>query len=61
MGISVSCDVREYPDEDKPYSTLIVRSHWNYSDRVVMRIGGTEYIFLADDLIRAVNNARNHR
>lgn len=59
--------LRTYPNDstDKP-EKVIVRNHWNYSDRVVLQIevGGRDQTFtvLAEELKRAVDNAtRAHR
>ena len=40
---------------------LIVESHWNYSDRVHLKFGDLNLVIIADDLERAIKNARNHR
>lgn len=61
MGITVSNEIREYPDEDKPYETLRIRNHWNRPDRVVLILHGREYVFLAEDLRRAIANAINFK
>lgn len=58
--ISVTNQVREYPDEDGPYQTLVVRNHWSRTDRVVLEIEGRSYTFLVNDLRRAITNAANH-
>jgi hypothetical protein len=61
MTIQVKCEIREYPDEDGPYDTLIIRNHWNYTDRVVLEIQGKQYIFRSTDLRRAITNCENHK
>ena len=40
---------------------LIVESHWNYTDRVRLKFGDLDLVVIADDLERAIQNARNHR
>lgn len=42
---------------------IIVSSHWNMNDRIILRAsdGGNSYTVIADDLIRAIQNAQNHR
>ena len=57
--INVRCEVREYPDKGGPYSTLIVKNHWNYRERVVFEIDGKSYVFLERDLLMAIKNAVN--
>jgi hypothetical protein len=38
---------------------LTIKSHWNLSERVILRFGKTELTVLAKDLIAAVKNAQN--
>jgi len=52
--ITVRCEVREYPDNDRPYQTLYVRNHWNRRNGVVLEIDGKSYTFLASDLEAAI-------
>ena len=40
---------------------LIVESHWNYTDRVHLKFGDLDLVNIADDLERAIQNAKNHR
>lgn len=40
---------------------LVVTSHHVYSDRVFVQLGEHSVLVVADHLIRAVNNATNHR
>lgn len=61
MSVSVRVEVREYPDGDQPHHTLVVRNHWNTTDRVVLEIGGKEYVFIAKHLRLAIDNATNHK
>jgi hypothetical protein len=43
-------------------TTLMVESHWNYRDRVVIHIGSEgPYTVVADDLRMAIENATNVR
>lgn len=52
--------VREYPDEtSKAFHTLIVREHWNSSDKIVLELDGKSYTFLAKDIKKAIENAQN--
>jgi len=39
---------------------LIVASHWVYTDRVHLKFGVINLVVKADDLQRAIANARNH-
>lgn len=57
--ITVQCDVREYPDNDGPYQTLIVRNHWSFQNRVVLEIDGKRYVFIGAHLKAAIDNAMN--
>lgn len=38
---------------------ITVREHWNRKEFVVMNIADKSYTFLAKDLIKAIENARN--
>lgn len=40
---------------------LIVESHRCYTDRVRLKFGDIDLVIIADDLERAIANARNHR
>ena len=59
LGIAVRADVREYPDLGQPTSgeALVVESHWNFDDRVVLCIGGQRHTYLAAHLIDAIRRA----
>ena len=58
--IDVKSAIREYPDNADEYDTLYVSNHWNYSDRVILQINNEKpRIFMAKDLIAAIENARN--
>jgi hypothetical protein len=52
---NVRVEVREYPDDDKGYQTLILRNHWNHNGRVHMEIEGKEYLFIISDLRKALD------
>lgn len=58
-SIQVTCSVREYPDNETEYQTLVVRNHWNFNDRVVLEIAGKQYVFIARHLHQAITNACN--
>ena len=38
---------------------LLVQSHWNLPERVILKRGTMEITVLADDLIAAIKNATN--
>jgi hypothetical protein len=57
--IEVRCDVREYPDESGPYQTLIIRNHSTTKNKVVFEIEGKRYVFVAEQLKQAIDNASN--
>lgn len=40
---------------------LVVKSHWNYQDRVVLVIGGKSYTVVGHDLKLAIENAMHVR
>jgi hypothetical protein len=40
---------------------LLVESHWNYTDRVHLKFGDLSLLVIAEDLERAISNAKNHR
>ncbi len=40
---------------------LVVKSHWNERDKVVLVIGGHEYTVVGSDLGAAITNAENVR
>lgn len=65
MGIKVVCEVDIYEKdggEANPADEfkIIVESHWNYSDRVTLVVGGHRYTVIGDHLIQAIRNAENH-
>jgi len=45
-------------EKDKP--KLIVKSHWNYPDRIHLVIESNDYLVMSKDLIKAIVNAENH-
>ena len=63
MRIESINKVREYPDDDGQYCTLIVRNHSTLHGRVVLQLAGAnhdkEYVFIAADLRLAISNAEN--
>ena len=47
-------------DKDIEYGTTIeIKSHWNFRDRVCLNIFGKEITVNAEDLKRAIDNAVN--
>jgi hypothetical protein len=40
---------------------ITVTSHWNRDKLVIVTIGGVAYTIIADELVKAVDNARNWR
>jgi len=65
MGIAVKNEIKCYEKNGIELSVdreiIIVESHWNYSDRVVLCVGETKYTLLGQDLRRAIDNALNHK
>ena len=41
--------------------TIAVESHGIHNDRIVLVIGKSRYVVIADQLARAIRNATNHR
>lgn len=48
-------------DEISGKFILEVISHWNMTDRIVLKIAGDGYTVIAEDLIMAIKNAQNHK
>jgi len=64
MKIQTEIGIFELAGEkcDTEVNRLRVLNHWNDRDRVVLQWGGGNAItVIADDLIRAIKNAQNHR
>lgn len=62
MRIDSVNTVREYADQGVPLGEerkLVIRNHWNYSDRVVIVLEGVEFVALARDLCAAIGNAQS--
>ena len=57
--ITVSSEVREYPDNGGEYRTMTIRNHWNYRDRVIIELDGKSYTFIAQHVEMALRNATN--
>jgi hypothetical protein len=56
--ITVTNKVKEYTYDDcEEY--LIIKSHWNSSDKIVLQIGSDDRVYYAKDLIAAIENAKN--
>ena len=60
-GVKVICEVRAYLEREEKATnlTLEVESHWNYRDRVYVRIGSEETIVVGRQLIAAIENCMN--
>jgi hypothetical protein len=61
--MKVISKIKTYPDsgeESKQPKEIEVRSHWTFTDRVILVIGEQTLTLLAADLHRAVRNACNH-
>ena len=54
--VDVSCKIRTYPDHDKKESSIEIKSHWNYNDRVQLIIGKEHHVVIGSDLITAAKN-----
>ena len=54
--------VRDYPDDTGGEAQfVIVKSHWNMSDRVVIEVGGKRATVLVKDLVEAANRCARWR
>lgn len=54
-------EVNDEKIEGLVYPILKVESHWNDTNKVVLRLlDGRTYTLIARDLIKAINNATNH-
>lgn len=55
-------EVNGQETEGTDYPILKIKSHWNFSDRVVIETPtGEKMTVLGQDILNAVTNARNHR
>lgn len=60
--MKITVEFQTYPDDTaKQPEKVIVKNHWNMTDRVHIQIGDQEHIVLADDLKRAIQSVTNHR
>jgi len=60
--IEVSCAIRAFPElgeGNTGISSIIVKSHWNDTNKIVILVEGCAVTVLAKDLIAAVENAVN--
>lgn len=59
--INIKCEVKVYEREysNDPEEKVIVESHWNEPDKVVIYINGIGRVVVASDLIIAIKNATN--
>lgn len=57
MSIKVTNEVPTYDEPAK--KNVLVSSHWNYSDRVVLEVGNQKVTVIAADLEAAIRNATN--
>ena len=58
--MKVACKLKSYDDMDKSRDeALVVESHWNRTNMVVLRIGDEKVTVLADELRKAADNCPN--
>ena len=63
--IKVTNEIKIYEIDDQELKSisnaqpLIVKSHWNNDNVVVLEIGGVKYTVVAKDLKAAIDNATN--
>jgi hypothetical protein len=56
--ITVINEIKDYTYNDEE-GVIIIKSHWNSSDKVVLQIGSSERVFFAKDLLAAIENSKN--
>lgn len=59
MAITTTNEVSVYPDNGHSQEKVVIKNHWNLRDRVVLCIGGKEYVCVASHLQKAIANATN--
>ena len=59
-NVKVTNELNTYPGGGGTGDPILIRSHWNYTDRVLLVVEGKEYCLIASDLHKAINNAVNH-
>ena len=62
-NVKVNCNIETYPDDSTSAKKELVgvKSHWNCSDRVNIKVGSKEVTVVGEDLIIAVRNCMNVR
>lgn len=48
-------------EEDFNMDDVIIESHWNYDERVILCLGDKKLTFIASELERAINRATGWR
>lgn len=65
MEIETTIEVLEVNGQEreirKPHQSITVQNHWNRNEWVVLGIGRQKLTVSANDLERAIQNARNHK
>ncbi len=61
MSIKVESAVKIYEDDEPSDKKIIVSSHWNDNDFVVIKIGKKSATVIASDMIAAIKNAQNNK
>jgi hypothetical protein len=51
--------VQAYPDFEKPGIKATFESHWNYRDRVLVKMGNEQHIFIISDIRRALDSVES--
>lgn len=59
MTIEVVSKVTECVGVGKKRESITFGEHWNWKDSVVMKVGDKEFVFVANDLFKAIKNALN--
>lgn len=59
--VSVKCEVKTYDHEENSHAEgvkVVVESHWNSSELVVLTIGGERRTVVGSDLVAAIENCQ---
>lgn len=57
-GVNVACGVRPIDEKaDRRGEEVVILSHGNWENRIILRIGDTDLVFVADELVDAIRRA----
>ena len=61
MDIEVKISTYEVNDEEDYSKEVIIRSHWNWDDRVIIEFEGKKVTVITAQLEKAINKCSNWR